>query len=148
MKIPFIGKVYKKKLESRVLKAFYILINSGVNAITALEYVKDLCQNNACGDKIKKIIEDVKEGFSISEAFRKSKFFNPVIVSMLRVGEETGKLDEILNRIIMTIDEEIDIDIEKLTQLIQPLMLLILAVIVGIIISSVILPMFNIMDKI
>lgn len=148
IKTPFIGKVYKKRLECRVLKAFHILINSGVNAITALEYVKDLCQNNVCGDKIKVVIEDIKEGFSISEAFGKSKFFNPVIVSMLRVGEETGKLDEILNRIIVTIDEEIDIDIEKLTQLIQPLMILILAVIVGIIISSVILPMFNIMDKI
>jgi type IV pilus assembly protein PilC len=148
LKTPFIGKVYKKKLECRVLKAFYILINSGVNVITALEYIKDLCQNNACGDIVKIVIEDMKEGLSISEAFEKSKFFNPVIVSMLRVGEETGKLDEILNSVIITIDEEIDIDIEKLTQLIQPLMLLILAFIVGIIISSIILPMFNIMDKI
>ena len=119
------------------------LLKSGLPALDSLKIVS-LVVNNA---KLTQVINDIYtriiEGADIATPIKKSKVFPPMVGYMIAVGEQSGQLEEILDRIAESYEEELDLSIQRLTALIEPVIIVFLAVVVGIIIAAVLLPLLD-----
>lgn len=147
-KVPVIGRVYRNTVEMQFSRVLKILLSSGINIIRALEIVEETTKNDFLGSKLKDVVNEIKKGHSISEAMSNVSFFSKFTLSLIKIGEETGNLEIMLEKAVVILEENVDSDIGKLTELIQPVMIIIMAVIVGGIIASVILPIFSIANAI
>ncbi len=121
-----------------------LLIKSGVNIINALPVIEEVVDNEVFADVLLETRMRVREGSTLSEPIRQSGEFPPMVVQMLKVGEESGNIEDMLNKISDYYDLEVENAIEGSISLIEPVMIIILAVIVGGIVASVILPLFSI----
>jgi type IV pilus assembly protein PilC len=148
IKVPVIGKLLLIIASSRFSRTFASLFNSGLPIVQSLEIVGGVLGNKYIESKIQDVGEDVRRGVSLSAAVRKTSLFPPMLCSMLTIGEESGNLDEILNKTSAFYDEESEAAIQKLIALIEPVMIVVLAVIVGFIIISVMLPIFTIYNSV
>jgi type IV pilus assembly protein PilC len=146
MKIPVIGRVYKEDLEMKLSKILFMLISSGINVMRALEIAVDTINDNTTRKKLIEVISSIRNGYSLSEAMDKTVFFSEVIISFIKIGEETGKLELMLQKLSIIYEENLDNDINKLTEIINPVMMVFLGAIVGILILSLILPMFTMLN--
>ncbi|MFH1777131.1 MAG: type II secretion system F family protein [Candidatus Omnitrophota bacterium] len=142
-KIPIIGKLYTKVIAARFARNFSVLIKSGVPVLEALNVVRTTIPNVVVAGEIKKIRDAIAAGANITEPFKASGIFPPMVIRMISTGEKTGKLDDMLNDIAHFYETEVDQTINKLSILIEPVFLLIMGVIVGFIAFSVLLPIFN-----
>jgi type II secretory pathway component PulF len=122
---------------------FSTLLKSGLPALKALDIVRDVVNNEVLRETIDIVRETVLEGGDISAPMKKSTVFPPVVGYMVAVGEESGELENILTQIAESYDEEIEIATAKLTSVIEPIMILAMAGIVGFIVASILLPMLE-----
>lgn len=140
---PIIKTVNKKIIVLRFTRTLSMLLASGLPMIQALEVVINVIQNKKVEKELKETIEDVQKGISLADAIRKSSVFSSILVSMTRIGEESGSLDEILNNTADFYDDEVALSLEKLLKLLEPLMIIVMAAVIGGMVFAMILPMFD-----
>ena len=145
--MPLFGPIIAKTSISRFARTLGTLMASGVGVLGALIIVKDTAGNEVVSNAVAKVHDAVKEGEGIAAPLSATKIFPEMVVSMIEVGEETGKLPDMLEKIADTYEEEVDNAVGALTSLIEPLMIVGLAVVVGTIVIALFLPLTKIIEK-
>ena len=141
LKVPPFGVVVSKVAISRFTRTLGTLVSSGVPILQALTIVKETAGNVIISNAISGVHESVKEGETITSPLEASGVFPPMVVSMVDVGEQTGALPEMLLRIADNYDEEVDNAVASMTSLLEPIMIVLLAGIVGSIVVAMFLPL-------
>ena len=143
LRLPIFGNLFSKQAISRFALTFSTLLKSGLPALDSLKIVA-LVVNNA---RLTQVINDIHariiEGADIATPIKKSRVFPPMVGYMVSVGEQSGQLEEILDRIAESYEEELDLAIQRFTALIEPIIIVLLAVVVGFIIAAVLLPLLD-----
>jgi type IV pilus assembly protein PilC len=143
LKMPALGPVISKVAISRFTRTLGTLVSSGVPILQALTIVKETAGNVIISNAVAKVHESVKEGETITAPLEASGVFPPMVVSMVDVGEQTGALPEMLLKIADNYDEEVDNAVAAMTSLLEPIMIVFLAVIVGSIVIAMFLPLIK-----
>ena len=143
LKMPAIGPVISKIAISRFTRTLGTLVSSGVPILQALTIVKETAGNVVISNAVAKVHESVKEGETITAPLESSAVFPPMVVSMVDVGEQTGALPEMLLRIADNYEEEVDNSVAAMTSLLEPIMIVFLAVVVGSIVIAMFLPLIK-----
>ena len=146
--MPIFGKLNKTILSSRFANTFATLYASGVNVIEILEICSDILDNTWITDCFKRIITRVSNGEYMSTAIGAEDIFEPMLMSMLFIGEESGRLDEILNKAADFYDEEANAATEKMVSMIEPMLIIVMGVVVCFIIVAIMLPMYGMLDNV
>lgn len=148
IKFPVVKDLTQSIVTARFTRTLASLISSGVLLIQAMEVVQKVLGNKVVSNKLDEVIGEIKKGRGLSQPLANIKFFPPMVLSMIRIGEESGDLDFSLSKCADFYDEEVDASVKKLTEFINPAIVIVLAVIVGFIIISILLPMFSIYQNI
>lgn len=150
LKMPVMGPVMSKVAISRFTRTLGTLVSSGVPILQSLNIVKETAGNVVVAKAVSGVHEAVKEGEPITRPLETAKggIFPPMVVSMVEVGEQTGALPEMMLRIADQYDEEVDNAVAAMTSLIEPIMIVFLAVIVGSIVIAMFLPLIVMIEKI
>ena len=143
LRAPVIGQINRKIALSRFGRTLGSLLESGVPLITSLQIVRNIVNNVLIGDVIDDALEDIKAGKSLNLALSKSEWFPPVFRQMVSVGEQSGDLEGMLHKIADAYEREVETRITGMTALIEPIMILLMAVAVGFIVISILLPIFE-----
>lgn len=145
---PKVNKLYRNILTARFARFMYILLHSGINIIKALDIMSHTIGNLIVEQRILIAIDDIKKGKTVSQSILNINIFEPLLISMVSIGEESGELDDMLLKTANIFEDDVYEDIEKLLTFIQPVMIIFLAIVIGTIIISIMLPMINMMDSI
>lgn len=143
-RFPIAGKLLLIIISSRFARTLATLFSSGMPIVQALEIVGSVLGNKFAETKIADICDDVRRGIALSVAVNRAGIFPPMLCSMIKIGEESGNLDNILVKTSTYYDEDSSNAIQKLISLIEPILIVFLAFIVGFIVISIILPIFSI----
>jgi type IV pilus assembly protein PilC len=143
---PILGPVVSKVAISRFSRTLGTLVSSGVPILQALTIVKETSGNVIVSEAVSSVHESVKEGETITAPLEASNVFPPMVISMVDVGEQTGALPEMLLKIADTFDDEVDNAVAAMTSLLEPIMIVFLAVIVGSIVIAMFLPLITMID--
>jgi type IV pilus assembly protein PilC len=146
LNMPVVGPLVRKMSLARFTRTFGTLVSAGVPILSALDIVANTAGNEVVSNAVKKMRSAVKEGETIAKPLSESPVFPSMLVQMIAVGEETGALDAMLNKVADFYDEEVATAVDSLTSLIEPLMMATLGVIVGSIVIALYMPMFNIIS--
>ncbi len=141
--IPVVGPLMRKSAISRFSLTFATLLESGLPVLEALNVVKRVVHNQLLANALETIRQKIAEGQDIATPVKASKLFPPVVGYMIAVGEEGGKLEELLKKIAEAYDEEVEIAAQRMTSLLEPIMIVGMAVVVGFIVMSVLLPILQ-----
>jgi type IV pilus assembly protein PilC len=147
MRAPLFGQLVRKTAVARFARTLGTLMQSGVPILQALNIVRDTAGNEVVADAIQRIHDSVKEGESVAMPMEASGVFPGMVVSMVDVGEETGALPEMLVRVADGYDEEVDMAVEGLTSIIEPIMIVLLALIIGVIVIAMFVPLISIISN-
>ena len=144
LRAPVFGDLTRKSGISRFSRTLGTLVTSGVPILQALNITRDTAGNAVVGEAIAKVHDAVREGESIVQPLEASGVFPPMVISMIDVGEETGQLPDMLLKVAEVYDDEVDNAVSGLTSLLEPIMIVFLAVIVGTIVIALFLPLISI----
>jgi type IV pilus assembly protein PilC len=147
LKMPPTGPVVTKVSISRFTRTLGTLVSSGVPILQALTIVKETAGNVIISNAVQKVHESVKEGETITAPLESSGVFPPMVVSMVDVGEQTGALPEMLLKIADNYDEEVDNAVSAMTSLLEPIMIVFLALVVGSIVIAMFLPLIKMIQN-
>jgi type IV pilus assembly protein PilC len=147
LKLPAVGPVISKVAISRFTRTLGTLVSSGVPILQALTIVKETAGNVVIANAVAKIHESVKEGETITAPLESSGVFPPMVCSMVDVGEQTGAMPEMLMRIADDYDEQVDNSVAAMTSLLEPIMIVFLAVVVGSIVIAMFLPLIGMINQ-
>ena len=147
LSLPIIGELNKKIIVSRFTRTLSTLLSSGVSLIHALPTVAGVLENKIAEDSILKIREDVVRGEALSKSIKEEEIFPNMLASMIKIGEESGSLDDILNKTADFYDEEVEQTVQTTTALIEPLLIVVMGLVIGLIIISIMLPMFDMYNQ-
>ncbi|HEY9792662.1 MAG TPA: type II secretion system F family protein [Candidatus Obscuribacterales bacterium] len=148
LKLPVVGDVIQKVAVARFTRTFGVLVRSGVPMLTALDVVKETAGNAVLSKAVESVQREVREGGSISKPLSKEPLFPPMVVQMVAVGEETGKLDDMLSKIADFYDDEVENSVDALTSVLEPIMVVFIGGIVGSVVVGMYLPIFSIINQI
>jgi type IV pilus assembly protein PilC len=148
LNMPGLGPVISKVAISRFTRTLGTLVSSGVPILQALTIVKETSGNVIVAQAVADVHESVKEGETITAPLEASGVFPPMVISMVDVGEQTGALPEMLMKIADNFDEEVDNAVAAMTSLLEPIMIVFLAVIVGSIVIALFLPLIVLMESV
>lgn len=143
MRIPLLGAQYKKILMARFTRTLGTLLANGVPVVTSFDIVKNIIDNTVVSKEIEKARDDIKEGKEIAKPLSQSGIFPPVVVNMIAVGEKSGQLEEMLNRVSRIMESELETSLKKLMSLLEPIMILLMGGVVLFIVISILLPIFE-----
>lgn len=146
LRLPLFGDLTRKSSISRFSRTLGTLVTSGVPILQALNITRETAGNHVVGEAIGKVHDSVKEGESIVQPLEASGIFPPMVISMIDVGEETGQLPEMLLKVAEVYDDEVDNAVAGLTSLLEPIMIVFLAVVVGTIVIALFLPLITIIQ--
>ncbi len=146
LRMPLLGDLTRKSSISRFSRTLGTLVTSGVPILQALNITRETAGNHVVGEAIGKVHDSVKEGESIVQPLEASGIFPPMVISMIDVGEETGQLPEMLLKVAEVYDDEVDNAVAGLTSLLEPIMIVFLAVVVGTIVIALFLPLITIIS--
>lgn len=141
LRMPVLGPVFRKLAIARFTRTLGTLITSGVPILQALNIIKEATGNAVVGRLVGKVRDNVEQGESITAPLRESRIFPAMVVGMVDVGEQTGALPEMLNKVADNYDEEVDNAVSAMTSLLEPIMIVVLGVIVGCIVVALFLPL-------
>lgn len=147
LKLPLFGDVQRKTAISRFTRTLGTLVTSGVPILQALNITRDTAGNVVVSNAIMKVHDAVKEGESMVGPLEASGVFPPMVISMVDVGEETGQLPEMLLKIADVYEDEVDNSVSALTSMLEPLMIVILALVVGVIVMALFLPLIEVIKN-
>ena len=143
LKIPVIKKLNEMIIVSRFTRTLSTLIASGLPLIDSIEIVAGVAGNKIAEQALMKIKDKVMRGESLYSSMKESEVFPPMLYSMVKIGEDTGSLDDILNKTADFYDEELENTIQTSVALIEPLLILVMGLVIGFIVISIMLPMFD-----
>lgn len=144
LRLPILGDLFRKQAVSRFAVTFSTLLASGIPILQALSIVKRVVNNRVLEKTIEEVHVRVMSGADIATPIRNSGVFPPVVGYMMGIGQESGRLEEMLEKIADAYDDELEITTQKMTAVLEPIMILVLAVVVGFIVLSAILPIMEI----
>lgn len=144
LKLPLLGKTINRVAVARFTRVMGVLISSGVPILQSLEVLKGVVGNQVIANAIAKSKESIKEGQSIAAPLEETGVFEPMVTQMIAIGEETGRLDEMLGRMADFYDREVTYAIESTMAALEPILLIFVAVIVGMIVIATYLPVFSV----
>lgn len=148
LKIPVIKKLTQKIIVSRFTRTMGIVSSSGMSLVTSLEIVASVVGNKIAEKELLKVKEKVLKGEGLGDSIMKIKIFPPMLASMVKVGEEAGSLDSILDKTADFYDDELEREIQTATALIEPAMIVVMGVIIGFLLISILTPMFKMYNSI
>ncbi|HHD2715887.1 TPA: type II secretion system F family protein [Clostridium perfringens] len=148
LKIPVIKKLTQKIIVSRFTRTMGIVSSSGMSLVTSLEIVASVVGNKIAEKELLKVKEKVLKGEGLGDSIMKIKIFPPMLASMVKVGEEAGSLDSILDKTADFYDDELEREIQTATALIEPAMIVLMGVIIGFLLISILTPMFKMYNSI
>jgi len=143
IKMPVMGTMMLNSIMSKFSRTFSILMAAGVPIMETMELVENVVQNAVVESAVRRARVMVKEGYSVAGAFRRTKVFPPTLLQLMATGEETGDMDRLLSKAAEFYEKLVDAVIDRLTSLIEPLLIIVMAAVVGSIIIVVYLPIFN-----
>lgn len=143
LRIPLVGRLNLKVITGRFARNLGTMLSSGVPLLTALDNVSRIIGNKVIEEVIQKYREDIQKGNELHQVVRDSKVFPPMLDNMMEVGKESGSLDDILEKTADYYDDEAEQDLQKLVSMFEPVMIIFLAVIIGFIVISMAMPMFD-----
>ena len=143
LRLPRFGLLAKKIAVARFSRTLGSLLENGVPMLSALEIVKNIVENALISDAIEKASKEVGKGQALGPALAESNIFPDLTIQMIQVGEQSGKLEDMLYKIADVFENEVENSIMSMTSLLEPVMILVMAVIVGFIVLSICLPIFE-----
>jgi type IV pilus assembly protein PilC len=146
VKLPLFGPLILKAIITRFGRTLGTLLSSGVPILPALLITRDTCGNSRVAGAITEVHDRVKEGASVARPLEVTAVFPPMVTSMIDVGEHTGKLPEMLGKVADIYDDEVDSAVAGLSSLIEPILILFLALVVGTIVIALFLPIIRIVQ--
>jgi len=148
IKIPIIKRLAINTIISKFSRIMSILLSSGMPLFQAMDVAIKVVDNKVVSNKLKEIKEDIRIGKTLSEAIKNADIFHAMVYSMIKVGEESGALDELLYKIADYYDDEIEYTMERITALIEPILIIFIAIIIGFIVVSITMPIFDTINNI
>lgn len=148
LRLPIVGGIFERTLLSRFARSFSMMLRSGVPLTAALNLVSDAVSNAFMADKIVQMRKNIEKGESLSRVANSSKMFTPLVLQMINVGEETGRVDELLGEAAEFYEREVDYDLKSLTSKIEPLLIMVVAAMVLVLALGIFTPMWNMMGAI
>lgn len=148
LKLPVIKGVTQKVITTRFTRTLATLMSSGVPLIQAIEVISRIVGNKVVEKDLVHAISDLKKGVSLSVPIRDMGHFPPMVYYMINIGEESGSIDDIMNRTANYYDEELDTALTRMVALMEPIMIVFMAVVVGGIAVAMVMPMFSMMNTI
>src|SRR5207237_7178429 len=146
LSMPIMGNIIEKTVVARTMRTLGTLIASGVPILEALSIVRETCMNAVFEECYKRVYESIREGETIAQPLKESRLVDDMVVNMVDVGEETGDLDTMLNKIADVYDEEVDVLVEALISLLEPIMIVVLGFIVGTIVIALFMPLLTLLE--
>jgi len=143
LKLPVFGQINRKIAIARFCRTLATLLQSGVPLLAAMEIVRNIVNNIIIGDAIHQAAKDLEEGKGLSGPLTQSGLFPPLVTEMIAVGEQSGTLEKMLNRIAIAYENESQSDIMIMTSILEPVMILVMGLVVGFIVVSILLPIFE-----
>jgi type IV pilus assembly protein PilC len=147
LRMPVFGILFKKVALSRFARTFSTLVKSGVPILGAMEIVSDTAGNLVISRIVDRAKDAVRNGESLSDPFMKSTVFPPMVTKMMAIGERSGALDALLEKIAEFYDQQVEAEVKGLTSMIEPIMIAVMGIIVGGIVLAVFLPIFKLQEK-
>ncbi|MEQ8765580.1 MAG: type II secretion system inner membrane protein GspF [Planctomycetota bacterium] len=144
LKIPIVGDLLQKQAVSRFAVSLSTLLKSGLPVLQSLDIVKQIVNNKIMEKTLGEVRDKILEGTDIATPIQKSGIFPPVLGYMISIGEQSGQLDDILEKVAANYDDEIDIATQRLTSVLEPIMIVGLAIIVGFIVLAIIRPILQV----
>lgn len=148
LRLPVMGKILQKASIARWARTFATLLEAGVPILQTLIIVKDTAGNEVISRAVLEVHNSIKEGESISDPLKKFSIFPPLVVHMVAVGEETGGIDTMLNKVAEFYEREVDDAVDGLAKLIEPLLIVILGGIIGFVVIALYMPVFSLVSAI
>lgn len=142
LKLPIVGTVQKKNISATFASTLAMLIQSGVPMLQAIEITRSMMTNRVASEELKGVGSALKQGSSLYDALNGSAIYPRLMLSMIRMGEETGRLDDMLETMSHYFKQEVESAVDRMTLLIEPLMTIILALIVGFLLLAIMSPTF------
>ena len=146
IKLPGIKNMNIKIITSRFTRTLSTLLSSGIPLLQALDVVSRVVENKVVGYEIQLAQEDIRKGVPMSKAVKDIGLFSPMVDSMIKIGEESGALDDILYKTADFYDEEVEASMQKMTTLLEPILIVFMAVVIGFIVISMAMPMFDMVN--
>ncbi|MGB4440574.1 MAG: type II secretion system F family protein [Sedimentibacter sp.] len=143
LKVPVVKNLVLKVATSRFTRTLATLMGSGVPLLQALDTVSGVTGNAYIASKILEAKEDVRRGSTLSQPLKQQGVFPPMVHSMIKIGEDSGSIEEILDKTADFYDEEVDTAVTRLTTMLEPLMIVFMAIIIGFIVIAMVVPMFD-----
>jgi type IV pilus assembly protein PilC len=147
LKLPIIGDLNEKSAVARFCRIFGTLTRSGVPILNCLDIVRDTSGNQVIANAIEKTKQEIQQGGMLSAGIQREKVFPPLAIQMISIGEETGELDSMMMKVADFYEDEVEQAVKALTSLLEPIMMVFLAGMVGVILLSMYLPMFSVFEK-
>ena len=148
LKIPFIGEILRKIILSRFANTFALLYASGIPILDSIRTTQDVVGNLTVRQGLERVEQLIGEGQNVTAAFHSIGFFPPLVIRMLRVGESTGALDDALTNVSYFYNRDVKESVERVQQLIEPMLTVILGFLLGWIMLSVLGPVYDVISKI
>ncbi len=146
LRIPYFGTMYSKGLVSQFTSTLSTLLHSGVTLSESLDVLKKSTSNSILNEEISEMGKSIRKGKSLNKSLSKSLIFPIMVTQMISVGEETASLDEMLQQVGTLYEEEVDIMVEGLTSVIEPVLIVFIGLILGAIIVALYLPIFEMVN--
>jgi type IV pilus assembly protein PilC len=143
LQLPLVGPLYQKAAMSRFASIFAILLSSGVPVIQALDVLSSTIGNSAISREFDKVRDRIKEGHGIASPLGQARYFTPMVVSMVAIGEESGQIDDMLRAVAAHYDDEVGYAVKKLSDNIGPILIVGLAAVVGFFALAIYMPMWD-----
>jgi type IV pilus assembly protein PilC len=148
LRVPVFGILFQKTALSRFASTFSMLLRSGVPILQSLEIVAETVNNRVVSDAVNDVQDSVRQGESMAKPLAKHAVFPPMVVQMIAVGEETGQVDMMLEKVALFYEQEVEASVDALTSLIEPLLIAVIGGCVGAAVIALYMPMFNIIKLI
>ncbi len=144
LSVPYIGNLYQKLYLTRIADNMHVMLLSGISAVRALEITASIVGNDVYEAILREAVENVKAGSSMSQSFSQHPHDMPsILVQMLQIGEETGELGNILERLAKFYQREVNVAVDTLVSLIEPALIIVLAIGVGFLLASILIPIYD-----
>jgi general secretion pathway protein F len=140
---PLFGEIHKKMAVARFSRTLGTLLQSGVPLLTAMDIVRNVVDNRLIADDLQTASREVEEGQGLSKSLARNGLFPPIVIEMISVGEHSGNLEPMLYRVADSYEKEVEASVVMMTSLLEPAMILFMGLIVGFIVVSVLLPIFE-----
>ncbi len=148
LRVPVLGDLVQRYEMAKFARTLGTLFDNGVPVLTALRITADTLTNTAISEEVRNIHDRVSEGDSISESLRGSTYFPPLLINMVAIGEETGRLGSVTKRVADAYDIEVDRAVKAFTALLEPILIVFMGVVVGFLVISMLLPMLTLSSNV